>query len=87
MEVEAGGFVCPGQRIARLGEFEPGEGTYIRQNFIFASVVGNKEIVQSEEKKILSVKKGKEPSIVPDEHSIVTGRVRSKERRKKKFGN
>ena len=82
-------FVCPGQRLGLLminlryiqnllghiGDFQPGQGTYIRRQHIYASVVGFKDIDQSGEKPILSVTKEKEPTIVPELHSVVIGRV------------
>lgn len=32
--------VLPGQRLGHVGDFQPGQGTYVRKDYIFASVVG-----------------------------------------------
>jgi hypothetical protein len=49
--------------------------TAVVPGLIFASVVGTKELDKQDEKTIINVRKGKEPSIVPDVQSVVTARV------------
>jgi len=70
-------YVCPGQRLGHIEDFIPGEGTYVRKQHIHASVVGVKVIIPSSDnsKLVLNIMKEKEPSIVPDLHSVVTARV------------
>jgi exosome complex component CSL4 len=70
--------VVPGTRLGTMDEFTPGEGTYVKQQFIYASVVGFKTLsdsTESKDKPILSVLKQLEPSVVPEIHSIVIARV------------
>jgi exosome complex component CSL4 len=67
--------VCPGQRVGHIEDFHAGQGTYVRKQYIYSSVVGYKEITQQSDKPIISIVKEKEPSIVPEIHSIVTARV------------
>ncbi|PRP87248.1 hypothetical protein PROFUN_01510 [Planoprotostelium fungivorum] len=70
-------LVCPGERLGHTDTFESGEGTYILGNYVHASVIGAREETAGKDggKTLLSVKKEKEPSIVPDIKSIVTARV------------
>lgn len=39
--------IVPGQRIGHVSDFRAGEGTYVRRTHIFASVVGFKQIDDS----------------------------------------
>lgn len=73
-------YVCPGQRIGHVEDFINGEGTYIRNQYIHASVVGYKIFQPSKDKNskmIIHVIKEREPTIVPELHNIVTCRVKN----------
>ncbi len=63
--------------MGHIEDYHAGEGTYVRKQYIYASVVGYKEASARSDKPVISVTKEKEPSIVPEIHSIVTARVRS----------
>jgi len=80
--------VLPGNRLGNIDEHIPGEGTYVRGQYIYASVLGFKQIKQNtnnnnsdnnnnndNNKTIINVLKELEPSTVPELHSIVIGRV------------
>jgi len=77
--------VCPGERLGPLENFDPGEGTFVRNQYIYASVVGFRNVSMIEEssslkaavneKPRLSVLKEREVAVVPELHSIVISRV------------
>jgi len=66
--------VLPGQRLGHSGDFLPGQGTYVRKQHIYASVVGFKQIDEGTPP-TLSVAKEKEPALVPQISSIVTAKI------------
>ncbi|RUS19615.1 hypothetical protein BC937DRAFT_87204 [Endogone sp. FLAS-F59071] len=76
--------VIPGQRLCHLQDYLPGPGTYVRQDLLYASVVGVKQILSTEGAKVrfvrlnlptMTVSREKEQSAIPDVGSIVTGKV------------
>jgi len=80
LAVEDAEYVCPGQRLGHCDDFVAGEGTYERNNYIHASVVGFRRISQQSAsatpaRPILSVVKEREPAVVPDLQNTVTARV------------
>lgn len=60
-------------------EFEAGSGTYKRGGFLYASIVGQKQVTNSEgdaQSKIVSViSKGAAKRVVPKVGDVITGRV------------
>jgi exosome complex RNA-binding protein Rrp4 len=68
--------------IGHLEDYVPGQGTYVRKNYIYASVVGYKDIQIQSPKQVLNVIKEREPTIVPEMHSVVIGRVMIESSRK-----
>ncbi|KAI8898683.1 hypothetical protein BC833DRAFT_588837 [Globomyces pollinis-pini] len=61
----------PGQLLGNLNEYEASSGTFVRDNFIYASVIGVKTIKD----KALSVVCDKPPVVTPTVGSVVTGKV------------
>ncbi|KAG9292998.1 hypothetical protein G9A89_016360 [Geosiphon pyriformis] len=70
-------LVTPGQRIGIAQDFISGPGTYVRGNYIYASLVGQKLIEASSNGKLptLSVIREKQRWDVPQVNSIITGKV------------
>lgn len=48
--------VIPGQRLGHLQDYLPGPGTYVRQDLLYASVVGVKQILSTEGAKVRFVR-------------------------------
>ncbi|CAI2190158.1 6890_t:CDS:2, partial [Funneliformis geosporum] len=67
----------PGQRLGFAQDYAAGSGTYVRGNLLYASVVGVKRILKTtaEGEAILTVSREKKQSAIPEEYSIVTGKV------------
>eukprot|EP00163_Fabomonas_tropica_P015455 TRINITY_DN28250_c0_g1_i1.p1 TRINITY_DN28250_c0_g1~~TRINITY_DN28250_c0_g1_i1.p1 ORF type:complete len:207 (+),score=27.51 TRINITY_DN28250_c0_g1_i1:209-829(+) len=74
MSVEAT-YVTPGQRLGPVSDYTPGKGTYARGEFIYASVVGAREVVQEGGADVMHVRKQGEDIVVPKIGDIVTGKV------------
>ncbi|KND01660.1 exosome non-catalytic core subunit CSL4 [Spizellomyces punctatus DAOM BR117] len=71
-------IVTPGQRLAHAGDYKVSSGTYQKDDFIYASVVGISQILPPEkegESPIITVTRHKEFNPIPDVGSIVTGRI------------
>ncbi|KAJ3045140.1 hypothetical protein HDV00_011866 [Rhizophlyctis rosea] len=71
-------IVTPGERIAHAADFEASSGTYQRDEYIYASVVGEKRELPpptTGKRPLLQVHRRKEVSAIPETHSIVTGKV------------
>lgn len=60
-------------------EFEAGSGTYKRGGFVYASIVGQKQIANSEgdaqSKAVSVISKGAAKRVVPKVGDVITGRV------------
>ncbi|KAF9436657.1 Exosome complex component CSL4 [Entomortierella beljakovae] len=68
--------VVPGQRLGHVQEFIAGAGTYSRQDFIYASVVGIKQItLEDNEMPTMTVQRENTQSAMPDIDAIVTCKV------------
>ncbi|ORX60057.1 hypothetical protein BCR36DRAFT_316404 [Piromyces finnis] len=70
-------IVTPGKKLGTIHEYEIGPGTYIKNNYIYASTVGEIYIINDSNKKLpcISVVKDKEQSVIPEVDSIVTGKI------------
>ncbi|ORX82563.1 hypothetical protein BCR32DRAFT_219335 [Anaeromyces robustus] len=69
--------VTPGKKLGSIQEYEVGPGTYMRNNYIYSSTVGDIYIIKDVNKKLpcISVVKDKEQSAIPEVDSIVTGKI------------
>ncbi|KAI8589340.1 Exosome complex component CSL4 [Geranomyces variabilis] len=70
--------VTPGQRLANAGEYQASSGTYIKDDFIYASVVGRSQVTPSptpDRPPLLTVTRQKKASAIPEVSSIVTGKI------------
>ncbi|KAF8986734.1 Exosome complex component CSL4 [Haplosporangium bisporale] len=69
--------VVPGQRLGHVQEYASGSGTYLHQDFLYASVVGLKQISQSSSNELptLSVQRENSQSAIPEIDAIVTCKV------------
>ncbi|KAF9111750.1 Exosome complex component CSL4 [Mortierella sp. AM989] len=68
--------VVPGQRLGHVQEFNAGAGTYSRQDFIYASVVGLKKVtMEDNELPMMTVQRENTQSAMPDIDAIVTCKV------------
>ncbi|KAI9017648.1 hypothetical protein BC832DRAFT_545308 [Gaertneriomyces semiglobifer] len=70
--------VTPGQRLAHSGDYRASDGTYQKDDFIYASVVGRSQILPSTidgELPAITVTRHKEVNAIPDVGSIVTGKI------------
>jgi len=72
-----GEIVTPGDRLGEVDQFRSGQGSYALDEYIYASVVGIKQIQQtnSREKPIIQVLKEKQSSLVPQISNTVTAKV------------
>jgi exosome complex component CSL4 len=69
-----GGLVAvPGTRLGHIENFISGSGTYVRDDYIYSSLVGEVIVDETNGQKTLNVKRSSEPTIVPTVGSIVTG--------------
>ncbi|CAG8510600.1 3435_t:CDS:2 [Paraglomus occultum] len=68
-------IVTPGQRLGHAQDYAAGPGTYVRGDFLYASVVGVKRVLVETDKKTryLTVSKEKVQSAVPTVGNIVRG--------------
>ncbi|CAG8561520.1 3380_t:CDS:2 [Funneliformis caledonium] len=64
-------IVTPGQRLGFAQDYAAGSGTYVRGNLLYASVVGVKRVL----KPTAEGEAKKKQSAIPEEFSIVTGKV------------
>ncbi|KAI8917176.1 hypothetical protein DFJ77DRAFT_459454 [Powellomyces hirtus] len=70
--------VTPGQRLANAGDYQASSGTYQKDDFIYASVVGRTQVTQPSvngQPLVLTVTRQKEANAIPDVGSIVTGKI------------
>ncbi|TPX35237.1 hypothetical protein SmJEL517_g02291 [Synchytrium microbalum] len=69
--------ICfPGAEIAHELEAQSGPGTYVRNQIVYSSLLGQKQITSNPiHKPIVSVTRNRETSIVPDVGFTVIGRV------------
>ncbi|KAF9586298.1 Exosome complex component CSL4 [Lunasporangiospora selenospora] len=69
--------VIPGQRLGHAQEYIAGSGTYLHQDFLYASVVGIKQINPSDNDGLpfLTVQRESSQSAIPDIDTIVTCKV------------
>lgn len=68
----------PGSKIGDVNSFQSGSGTYVLADTIYASVVGLKQVVASEDKSqkpTINMVHDKAPSLVPAPNDLVTARV------------
>jgi exosome complex component CSL4 len=49
-------IVTPGTPLGYKTEFQVGEGTYIRDEFVYASLIGEKRIVKGEDGEVNDIK-------------------------------
>ncbi|KAJ3049433.1 Exosome complex component CSL4 [Rhizophlyctis rosea] len=71
-------IVTPGERIAHAADYEASSGTYERDEYVYASVVGEKRELPPPAggmRPLIQVHRKKETSAIPEIHSIVTGKV------------
>ncbi|KAJ3327054.1 Exosome complex component CSL4, partial [Blyttiomyces sp. JEL0837] len=73
-------IVVPGVELGQLSDFNASSGTYVRDDRIYASVVGCRKEFQQPTKAgdlitKIQVSRRKEPNAVPDVENIVTGKV------------
>ncbi|KAI7823281.1 hypothetical protein BC939DRAFT_451594 [Gamsiella multidivaricata] len=69
--------VVPGQRLGHVQEYAAGAGTYSHQDFLYASVVGLKQITRTSDHELptMSVQRENTQSAMPDIDTIVTCKV------------
>ncbi|KAG0226177.1 Exosome complex component CSL4 [Actinomortierella wolfii] len=69
--------VVPGQRLGHVQEYIPGPGTYSHQDFLYASVVGIKQVTTTDgdERPTLSVERENTQTAIPEIDAIVTCKV------------
>ncbi|KAF9154443.1 Exosome complex component CSL4 [Linnemannia schmuckeri] len=68
--------VVPGQRLGHVQEYSAGPGTYSHQDFLYASVVGIKKIIEAQgELPTLTVQRENSQSAMPEIDAIVTCKV------------
>ncbi|MFX1298979.1 MAG: exosome complex RNA-binding protein Csl4 [Promethearchaeota archaeon] len=72
-EIKPGDLVIPGQKLAVIEMYVPGEGTYIKNDVIYASIVGE-VYIDSHEKKVSVISKGNKPTL-PKKGDIVIGSI------------
>ncbi|MHA1649297.1 MAG: exosome complex RNA-binding protein Csl4 [Candidatus Helarchaeota archaeon] len=72
-EIKNGDLVLPGQKLGVIEMYVPGEGTYTKNGAIYASIIGEIEINDTE-KKISVIPKGSKPSL-PKKGDIVVGQI------------
>src|SRR3989338_7129046 len=72
-------YVMPGQKLGHQDEFEAGEGTYYRLEYIHASLAGYKHVREAETpsgRRVVEITRDKESTvIVPKIGDVVTCRV------------
>jgi len=80
-------YVTPGDRLGNVEDYMPGEGTYVRHQHIYASVLGVRQIIQKddsndgdgdvsmEQKPVISVINDRRPPTVPIIGDTVIGKV------------
>ncbi|ORX93029.1 hypothetical protein K493DRAFT_316205 [Basidiobolus meristosporus CBS 931.73] len=69
-------IVAPGQRLGHAQDYLVGTGTYCKDDLIYSSVVGFKQILETQgEKPTITVSREKEQSAIPEVDSIVTAKV------------
>ena len=71
-------IVIPGQRLGFANDFNPSKGTFAKNGFIYASVMGSKRILEREEgqyKRSIQVIHDKKPSPVPQIGDVIIGTV------------
>ncbi|KAI9145600.1 hypothetical protein BKA69DRAFT_1048559 [Paraphysoderma sedebokerense] len=69
-------FVTPGQRLGLASEYRAGQGTYIKDNHVYAAVIGFKKVIPHSEKNIIQITRQREQSSIPTIDAIVMGKVR-----------
>ncbi|GAB5590879.1 hypothetical protein Unana1_05779 [Umbelopsis nana] len=70
-------IVTPGQRLGYAQDFVAGSGTYERDGLLYASVVGVKKVVNTDNSNLqtITIVREKEQSAVPTVGSIITGKI------------
>jgi len=70
-------IICiPGQKICKEDEsHKAGEGTYVRQGFIYSSLAGYIDISKETDHSIVQVKRGYEQGVVPTPATVVTVKI------------
>lgn len=71
--------VIPGERLGSIEQYSPGNGTYIRHGYVYASLAGFKQSQnqENEEKPIIHIIREEEKYVVPEVGSVVTCKVMS----------
>jgi len=78
MSSAASDAVVPGERVGHVTEYVPGEGTYVKDNYIMASIVGVKTFLPSKDNNrlpIVSVNREHDATVIPEVDSIVIAKV------------
>ena len=65
----------PGGRLGSTAKYESGDGTYIRNGFIYSKLCGEKIVTKVDEKQVINVLTNKIDNIVPEVNSIAMCRV------------
>ncbi|XP_058972702.2 exosome complex component CSL4-like [Pocillopora verrucosa] len=71
--------VIPGERLGSIEQYSPGNGTYIRHGYVYASLAGYKQSQNQEngEKPTIHIIREEEKYVVPEVGSVVTCKVMS----------
>ncbi|XP_068708595.1 exosome complex component CSL4-like [Montipora capricornis] len=77
VSIDENPVAIPGERLGSLEQFTPGNGTYIRHGYVFASLAGYKQLQEQQngEKPVISVTREEEKHVVPEVGSVVTCKV------------
>ncbi|XP_020616719.1 exosome complex component CSL4-like [Orbicella faveolata] len=78
VSVHENAVAIPGERLGSLEQFSPGNGTYVRHGYVYASLAGYRQVQEQQngEKSIINVIREEEKHVVPAVGSVVTCKVR-----------
>lgn len=76
MTEETNNITIPGERLGSKSEFDNGEGTYVRNGFIYSKLCGQKNTVTEDSgKSVISVARNSGHNMVPEVNSIAMCKV------------
>jgi len=77
VSIDENPVAIPGERLGSLEQFTPGNGTYIRHGYVYASLAGYKQLQEQQngEKPVISITREEEKHVVPEVGSVVTCKV------------
>jgi len=75
MEESMNSVCVPGERLGSLSEYTCGDGTYVRNGFIYSKLCGNKTIVNDDDKLTLQVERDVMKNIIPEIDSIAMCKI------------